>query len=61
MRDQEFARFFLVTEMWVSTSGVQKVWRTLDRPEIDLHTNGLDKLSGVLFLIKPADMNAYIV
>ena len=33
----------------------------LDRPEIGLHSNGLDKLSDVLFLIKPADMNAYVV
>ena len=29
MREQEFARFFLFTEIWVSTSGVQKVWTGL--------------------------------
>ena len=33
----------------------------LDRPEIGLHTIGFDKLSGVRFPIKPADMNAYVV
>ena len=33
----------------------------LDMPDIGLHTNGLDKLSGVFFLIKSADINAYVV
>ena len=33
----------------------------LDRPKIGLQTNGLDKLSGGLFLIKPADKTAYVV
>ena len=33
----------------------------LDKLEIGLHTIGLEKISGVLFLIKPANMNTYVV
>ena len=46
MRKQEFARFFLIKEIWVPTSGVQR----LDRPKIGLDAKLLAQNSGVLMI-----------
>ena len=35
MREQEFARFSLITEVWVPTSGVQKLWTKIGLHAID--------------------------
>ena len=60
MREQEFARFFLITETWAPTSGVQKVWTGLKLVWFDALY--LDQILGVLFLITAsAYMNAYVM
>ena len=60
MLEQECSRLFLITELWVPTSCVQKVWIGLDWPKIGLpkigldwpkiglHARGLDRIQGVL-------------
>ena len=52
MCKQEFARFCHTAELWVTTSGVQKVWTGPTGLKLVLHARDLDQILTVLFLME---------